>query len=109
MRKWVVGFVLLLLQRINADGVIYDDVPTQDLVSQRSELPSLRSTFLRSSSWAAKIDLPVTICLGRVRRSPVGVLPANCMNIVAPVEWMVVDFTIAITATDPVSEKGLVR
>ena len=41
MRKWVVGFVLLLLQRINADGVIYYDVPPQDLVSQRSELPSL--------------------------------------------------------------------
>jgi len=46
MRKWVVGFVLLLLQRINADGVIYDDVPTQDLVSQRSELPSLAINLL---------------------------------------------------------------
>src|SRR5207245_9984495 len=36
--------------------------------------------------FGAKIGLPVTLCPGHVTRSPVGVLPANCINIVAPVE-----------------------
>jgi hypothetical protein len=77
---------LILQQRINADGVISDEVPTHYLVSQRSELPSLTVNLLAVLVFGAKIGLPVTIRLGHVPRSPVGVLPANCINIVASVE-----------------------
>src|SRR5438128_6391022 len=77
---------LILPQRINADGVISNEVPTDYLVSQRSELPSLAVNLLAVLVFGAKIGLPVTICLGPVTRSPVGVLPANCINDVAPVE-----------------------
>jgi hypothetical protein len=77
---------LILQQRINADDVISDEVPTHYLVSQRSELPSLAVNLLPVLVFGAKISLPVTICLGHVPISSVGVLPTNCINIVAPVE-----------------------
>jgi hypothetical protein len=73
-------------QRINADGVISDEVPTYYLVSHRSELPSLAVNLLAVFVFNAKIGLPVTICLGHVPGSPVGVLPANSINIVTSVE-----------------------
>jgi len=75
---------LILQQRINADSVIPDKVPTYYLVRQRSELPSLAVNLL--AVFGAKISLPVTICLGHIPGSPVGALPANCINIVATVE-----------------------
>jgi hypothetical protein len=66
--------------------VIPDEVPTYYLVGQRSELPSLAVNLPTVFVFGAKISLPVTICLGHVPGSPVGVLPPNCINIVAPAE-----------------------
>jgi hypothetical protein len=77
---------LILQQRINADGVISNEVPTHYLVGQRSELPSLAVNLLAVLVFGAKVGLPVPICLGHVPASPVGVLPANCINVIAPVE-----------------------
>ena len=77
---------LILQKRINADSVISDEVPAHYLVSQRSELPSLAVNLLAVLVFGAKIGLPVTICRGHIPRSPVGVLPANSINIVTPAE-----------------------
>src|SRR5207245_5885751 len=66
--------------------MISNEVPTHYLVGQRSELPSLAVNLPAVLVFGAKIGLPVTICPGHVTRSPVGVLPTNCINIVAPVE-----------------------
>jgi predicted acylesterase/phospholipase RssA len=51
---------LILQQRINADGVISNEVPTHHLVGQRSELPSLAVNLPAVLVFGAKIGLPVT-------------------------------------------------
>ncbi|HET6179034.1 MAG TPA: hypothetical protein VFE61_19045 [Candidatus Sulfotelmatobacter sp.] len=77
---------LVLQERIYADGVVSDEVPTHYVVSYRPELSSQAIDLLAILVFCVKIGLPVTICLGHVPRSPVGVRPTNGINIVAPME-----------------------
>jgi hypothetical protein len=66
--------------------MISDEVPTYYLVRQRSEFSSLAVNLLAVLVFGAKISLPVTIRLGHEPRPPISVLPANSINVVAPVE-----------------------